>query len=526
MRFRRHCAFIVMAASLWGGAAAADSVVRVGVGARDLGALDPAYGIGNGDEFPIRQIYNTLVSPPDGTTKIQIDQLQGELAEKWEVSPDARTWTFHLRHGVQWQKGYGEFTSDDVAFTLQRMADPKTGSQYSSNFRQIASIDTPDKYTVVLHLSQPNPFLYAFAMMPRFGGYIQCKRAVLERGDKLRLDPVGSGPFEFVGYEPKQKVVTKAFDQYWGGKPKIDRLEVLYLTETSARTLAFVKGDVDMIEGATVPGWFPSLRKQKPDSVFDLGRPGSTFTMFLNMTRKPLDDLRVRQAIAHAIDVSAWQAAFGDFVEPMYGVSPQGFYGALHKADIPSDWPFTYDPALSKKLLAEAGLPQGFPIDVFISEREEYKTNLLIVQEQLRKVGIQINMRLVDHASYHVDIRRDLDPMVIYSSGQPPLTQAVLNAFYDSAAIVGKPTHNMNFSHFGDVGGNTDALIAQANQETDDAKRLALLKDIQFQILRQVPVIPLPSPAGSWVHNPRLNIGFPVQAFMGTFTLGKASIRP
>ena len=85
----------------------------------------PAFGIGNGDEFAIRQIYNTLVSPPDGTTRIQADQLQGELAESWEMSPDARTWTFHLRHGVQWHKGFGEFTSDDVAFTVKRMSDPR-----------------------------------------------------------------------------------------------------------------------------------------------------------------------------------------------------------------------------------------------------------------------------------------------------------------------------------------------------------------------------------------------------------------
>jgi peptide/nickel transport system substrate-binding protein len=524
MRHHVRLLLTIAVGVLCAGPAGAESVARVGVSQRDLGALDPAFGIGNGDEYAMRQTYNTLVSPPDGTTKIQANELQGELAEAWEMSPDGRTWTFHLRHGVQWQKGYGEFTSDDVAFTIRRMSDPKTGSQYSANFRQIASVDTPDAYTAVFHLSQPSPFVYAFCCMPRFGGYMQSRKAVEQLGDKLRLNPVGTGPFEFVTYDPKQKIVWRAFDQYWGGKPKIDRQEELFLPETAARTLAFVKGDVDMIEGASVPGWFQSLKKQKPDAIFDYGRPGGTWTMFLNMTRKPLDDIRVRQAIAHAIDQTAWMNAFGDFVEPMYGISPQGFYGSLGKEDIPADWPYTFDPQRSKKLLAEAGLPNAFSIDMFISEREEYKTNLLIIQEQLRKVGIQINMRLVDHASYHVDIRRDLDPLVVYGSGQPPLTQAILNAFYDSRSIVGKPTHNMNFSHFGDVAGNVDELIDRVYQEIDDAKRLALLKEIQLQILQQVPVIPLPSPAGTWVHNPRLDIGFPVRAFMGTFTLGRASV--
>ena len=132
-------------------------------------------------------------------------------------------------------KGYGEFTSDDVAFTIAAHgAIRRPASQYSANFRQIESVDTPDAYTVVMHLSQPNPFFYAFCCMPRFGGYMQSRKAVEELGDKLRLNPVGSGPFEFVSYEPKQKIVCAAFDQYWDGKPKIDRLEELFLTGNRA----------------------------------------------------------------------------------------------------------------------------------------------------------------------------------------------------------------------------------------------------------------------------------------------------
>ena len=212
------------------------------------------------------------------------------------------------------------------------------------------------------------------------------------------------------------------------------------------------------------------------------------------------------------------------FMTPTYGVSPVGYYGALEKSDLPADWPLAFDPSKSKRLLAEAGYSQGVTIEVFITEREEYKTNLLIIQEQLRKVGIQLNMRVVDHTSYHNDIRRDLNTIVVYGSGQPPLTQAVLNAFYKSSAIVGKPTRNMNFSHYGDIAGNSDSLMEQANQEVDDTKRIALLKQVQIEILRQVPAYPLPSAAGSWMRDGKtLDIGFPVKAYMGTFTLAKAS---
>lgn len=523
-RFRSICG-AMLAMLLSAGAADAQSTIKVGVSQRDLGAMDPAFGIGNGDEFPIRQVFNVLVGPKDGTTNLKLEDLQGELAERWEMAPDARSFTFHLRKGVQWHRGYGEVTAADVAFTIQRMQDPKTGTAYGSNFRDITAVEVTDPYTVTIRLATPNPFFYAFALAPRFGGYIQSKKAVEELGDKFRHNPVGSGAFEFVSYEPKQKVTFRAYDKYWGGKPRIDTLEVLFLPETAARTLAFVKGDVDMIEGATVPGWQASVVKQKPDTVLDLGRPGAIWGFHLNMTRKPLDDIRVRKAIAHAIDQRVWTAAFGDFVSPIYGIAPQGYYGAMTKDDVPKDdWPFVYDPAKSKALLAEAGFPNGFQIELFVTEREEYKSNVLIIQELLRKVGIQINMRVVEHTSYHNDIRRDLNSMIMYSSGQPPLTQAVLNAFYKSSAIVGKPTRNMNFSHYGDIAGNSDALMEQANQEVDDLKRIAMLKQVQIEILRHVPAIPLPSPAGSWMHNGKtLEIGFPVKAYMGTFTMAKAS---
>ncbi len=524
-RFIRVClAGVLLSSFSTVGVAVAQAVVKVGVSQRDLGAMDPAFGIGNGDEFPIRQVFNVLVGPKDGTSNLLLDQLQGELAETWEMAPDARSFTFHLRKGVQWHRGYGEVTSDDVAFTIARMRDPKTGSAYGSNYREVESVEVPDRYTITILLTKPNPFFYAFALMPRFGGYIQPRKAVEELGDAFRHNPVGSGAFTFASYEPKQKVVLRANESYWDGKPKIDTMEVLFLPETASRTIGFVKGDIDMIEGATVPGWHPSLKRQKPDTVFDAGRPGGTWAFHLNMTRKPLDDLRVRKAIAHAIDQSAWVAAYGDFIRPIYGLSPVGFYGSMDKDDVPADdWPYVYNPEKSRKLLADAGLPNGFSIDMFVTEREEYKSNVLIVQEQLRKVGIQINMRVVEHTSYHNDIRRDLNSMIMYGSGQAPLTQAVLNAFYSSAAIVGKPTRNMNFSYYGDLAGNSDALMDQANQEVDNAKRIALLKQVQIEIMRQVPSIPMPSPAGNWMHSGKtLDIGYPVQSYMGTFTLAKA----
>ena len=158
-RFIRVClAGVLLSSFSTVGVAVAQAVVKVGVSQRDLGAMDPAFGIGNGDEFPIRQVFNVLVGPKDGTSNLLLDQLQGELAETWEMAPDARSFTFHLRKGVQWHRGYGEVTSDDVAFTIARMRDPKTGSAYGSNYREVESVEVPDRYTITILLTKPNPF--------------------------------------------------------------------------------------------------------------------------------------------------------------------------------------------------------------------------------------------------------------------------------------------------------------------------------------------------------------------------------
>jgi len=502
--------------------ALAQKVLSVGMAAQDVQQMDPHRMTTTQDRPMASWMFNGLMRSKPGT--ISLDDLEPDLAESYEVSADRLTWTFKLRRGVQFHRGFGELTADDVVFSIRRAGDSKT-SAFASDFAAVDKVEAVDSHTVRITLKNRVPFLLG-SLLNYQGGFIVSKKAVEQFGDNFKLNPVGTGPFVWHGYEPKQKVILRANDKHWDGKPKIDQLEVMYLPETAARTLAFVKGDVDMIEGATVPGWRTSVARQHPSIVFDTGRPGSIWAFHLNMTRKPLDDLRVRKAIAHAIDQRAWTAAFGDFVSPTYGIAPYGYYGSLGPEDVPkdADWPFVYNPEKSKKLLAEAGMPNGFAIDVFVTEREEYKSNVLIIQEQLRKVGIQINMRVVEHTSYHNDIRKDLNSMIMYSSGQPPLTQAVLNAFYKSSAIVGKPTRNMNFSHYGDIGGNSDELMQRANEEVDNDKRLAMLKQVQIEIMRQVPSIPLPSPAGNWMHNGKtLEIGFPVKAYMGTFTLGKAS---
>lgn len=500
-----------------------DGTVRIGLAARDIGSLDPAFTRGNVDEFAVRQMFNVLISPPDGTLKIGLDEVQGELAESWEVSDDAKTWTFTLRPDVQWQKGYGEVTAEDVKFTFERQLDPDTGAIYASAFEVIDSIEVVDKYVVRFDLKQPNAFFHATSLMPRFGGYIVPKKAVEEMGEDFGLHPVGSGPFEFVSYDPKGGVELKANENYYGGTPKVEKLSLRLMPETSARTLAFIGGELDIIEGARSPGWTEDMEKQAPDAKLDALQPGSTQTLFFNLSRPPFDNLQVRQAVAHALDQKIWSKAFGVLSGKMWGPAPAEFYGGLSEEDVPEDLSYEGGAEKAKELLAEAGFADGVSTEVFISEREDYRSNMLLIQDQLRDAGINIDLRVVDHASYHADIRKDLNPLIVYSTSQPPIVVPILQSFYAADAIVTKESANRNFSHYGDLVGSIDEELSAAIAEPDPEKQQQMFKDIQLQIMRDLPVVPLQSLAVLYVRRPDLELGFEPDSGLGNYSLAQAS---
>ena len=165
-------------------------------------------------------------------------------------------------------------------------------------------------------------------------------------------------------------------------------------------------------------------------------------------------------------------------------------------------------------MLAEAGFPNGFSIDAIISERPDYKVNMLMVQDMLRKVGVNVNLQVQDHASYHANIRQDRGTIVELSTAMEPTAPQVLNEFLSKAAAVGKPSSLRNFSHYGEVGGSVDDLVAKAIAETDNAKQLEYLKEAQLQILRDVPLVALQTAPLITAMHGKLDLGFnPVSGY-------------
>lgn len=510
---RRGLGRAALAAGLVGAGRAQAAVqrpLRYAFANSDLGSADPINIRASNDDVICRQVFMSLVSPPYGTGDNDIAKCQPELAESWTISPDRRQWTFNLRKGVQWQRGYGEVTAADVKFTFDRVRDNRSGSLYAEGYADIEQVEAVDSHTVRFHLQQANPIFHATHLFPREGAFVVPKRAVEEMGGAaFSRNPVGSGAYEFAAYQPGRQVTLKANPHFHRGPAKLNELHFLYMPETAARTIAFRKGDLDFIDGARAPGWTTDLKRAMPAAQIVVLFPGSTQIMHLDVSRKPFSDLRVRQAVAHGLDRSVWKEAYGQLSGPLYGMNAPGVFGALREADVPLELRYPYDPQRARALLAEAGYPQGLSVPVYISKREDYTTNLLLVQDQLKKIGLNIDVTLVDHATYHSDNRKDKNPMVVMS-GPNTETAARWDATYFASGANVRPDGKggSNFSHYGVAMPGIDAMLTAARVEPDGERQAGLLRAMELQLLRDLPAVPLQCLGWVWAKQPHVRIPF------------------
>jgi dipeptide transport system substrate-binding protein len=360
-----------------------------------------------------RPIYNRLVEFRIGTTEI----VPG-LAEKWDISEDATTYTFHLRHNVKWQsnkdfKPTRDFNADDVIFSFNRQWKDDNpyhkvsggGYDYFHDMDMpnlLASIEKLDDYTVRFTLTRPNsPFLADMAM--DFAS-IQSKEyadAMLKAGKPETIDqePVGTGPFEFVAYQKDATIRYRAFPGYWGPKPKIDTL-VFAITKDPAVRLAKLRANECQIMPYPSPADLPAIRADKDLTL--MSQPGLNIGyLAFNVTKKPLDDVRVRRAINMAIDKKAiLDAVYQGSGQPAKNLIPPTMWS--YNDNIQD---FKYDPEAAKKLLAEAGYPNGFDTDLWaMPVQRPYNPDARriaeLMQADLEKVGIHAKIVSYEWGEY------------------------------------------------------------------------------------------------------------------------------
>src|SRR5205809_141916 len=328
--------------------------------------------------------------------------LKGDLAESWAASPDHRVWTFKLRQGVKWQNlpplNGREFTAADVKYCFEQYA--KEGVQ-AFTFQEIEGMETPDKYTLRVHLKTPNTL---FPQNVAEHVAIIFAREVLEEDGDLKKRLIGTGPYILKEHTRKVRVVLQRNPDYWDkGRPSIDEYVILSTPDDATRVAAFRTGQSDIIWRASVSD-VEAIRKTNPNvQVQAYSNTLAPFGVALAQDRPPFNDVRVRRAISMAID----RQKQVDTVFEGHGMLGWGVPYIYYQDTPPTaaqlgPW-WQYRPAEAKKLLAEAGHPNGFETTLFYYEYYPQMTSQvqLVQQDLKRTLNINLKITKLDYTTYY-----------------------------------------------------------------------------------------------------------------------------
>jgi peptide/nickel transport system substrate-binding protein len=481
------------------------------IAAKEPDTLDPHTSVLGQTQAIVRFIYRGLTRFAIKDGKVTTSAVEPDLAESWTESDDGTVWTFKLRKGVQFHHGFGEMTAEDVKFSFERQIRRDKGTRFAENLSMIQDIMVVDPHTVRITLKGYDP-VFLLRMAGYQQGYIVSKKAVEKYGDTYAWHPVGTGPFYFDQYLPREKVVLKANRDYYFGRPQIDEVEWFDVPEDATKLIGLEKGTFDLIYPEIVTA-DTATEVQKMGAVLDKRGPGGQERIYINMTQAPFTDLRVRQAFMHAIDRQAIKETLypGKLATLADSPLPPGYFGHM-AMEMPE-----YNPELAKKLLAEAGYPNGFTVqDYFISTSFFYPKVMVLVQEQLKHVGIHVDLQIVEHATYHENIRKNLDPFVLYGGTRLTDGDVWFGLFFDSHEIPDPATGNKgtNFAHYAGI----DDLIAQGRREHDQRQRAELYHEAQRRIMRDAICLPIVDVPNIWARNPK-RVSTPFSPDYGEFAL-------
>ncbi|MFK7891314.1 MAG: ABC transporter substrate-binding protein [Granulosicoccus sp.] len=498
-RFRPFLASAcLLAAGIPAIATAAQTTLNIGMASADAGKLDPHIATTTPDKGLLHWMFSGLVRIQPGQASPEF--IEPDIASSWTSSEDGLTWVFSLRDDVMCHGDYGNLDAEDVVFSLNRSANTETSS-FASDYSAFENIEATGEFEVTITLSESVPSLLG-SLVPYHGGNIVCKDAVEALGEDYSRTPIGTGPFAFAEYQPQQYVKLVANENYYRGAPAIKEIFFRYIPSDASRDLAFETGEIDMIYGRQDQTWIERISKL-PGTTVAVMRPGEMSQLSLNVTSPPLDDIRVRQAFAHAIDRDTMVAFKGaDVPLAAFSVVPEGYLGYTDNVTR-----YEFDVEKSKALLEEAGYPDGVTIKAVHTTLPGMLSTMEAIQSLLRDANINMEIELVEHATFHEQIRADLSQVTHYSAARFPVADTYLTQFFHSDSIVGKPTAVTNFSHC-DV---ADAEIVAARSEADPARQQELWAQAQKKIVDAVCAVPVYQNLQLWAWKDTLELGYDME---------------
>jgi peptide/nickel transport system substrate-binding protein len=436
--------------------------------------LDPRQGNDEGSQRVSQLVFNSLVEWGDDL------RVHPALASTLE-NPDPLTYVAHLRRGVRFHDGH-ELTSRDVVYTFQAFLDPGFISPLKGAYKLLRSVTALDDYTVRFTLAEPfAAFLIQLVLPPIVPA---------DSGDRMRTFPVGTGPYRFVRYDVDDKVVLSSFEGYWNGPPRNTGLLVKVIPDDTMRGLDLRKGATDLVVNDLPPDIVHQLTE---DGTFRIEpSPGLDFSYIgFNMRDPILADRRVRHAIGYAIDREAIITYMRrGLARPASGLIPDQAW-----AYEPSVHRFTHDPERAMGLLDEAGYrdPDGdgplprFRLSLKISSNEETRLQSTVVQQNLRRVGIDLDLRSYEFATFFADVLKGNFQMfsLIWTGGSLADPDILRRVFHSDQT----PPLGFNRGYYSNP--EVDRLIDMATGSTGEADRARYYRDAQILLAEDAPYIPI-----------------------------------
>ena len=362
---------------------AAEDTLRVRArNGADIDTMDPAHYRGN-EEYNIDlSLYSKLVKYEPGSSELKLD-----AAESLEVSDDGLVIEFTLKEGIQFHHGYGEMTAEDVKFSFERIADPETNSAYASDWATLDRVEVTDRYSGRIILSEPFAPLFS-STLPWTPGSIVSKAAYEELGERFATNPVGSGPYYWSQWTPNQLIVLERFEDYHGELPNFQRIEIHPILDAGVAEFSFEAGELDSTEIS-----LESVERYQgdPDVVVEILSTLRYHWLGFNHQEEPFDDPLVREAVRYAVDVDEVLAgAYNNIPLRANTMLAPEILGYWEDAPV-------YEPNLerARELLAEAGYADGLSTTITTDSGPEHMQSTTIVQQQLRRVGIEAEINIV-----------------------------------------------------------------------------------------------------------------------------------
>ncbi len=434
--------------------------------------LDPRVGIDGQSERIDELLFDALL------TRDEHFNVQPGLAERWEIL-DPLTYVFHLHGGVTFHDGR-PLTSRDVKWTLDSLLQGKIRSTKTSTYRFVDRIETPDELTIVVHLKEPFAALLwnlsegAMGIVP-YGSL-----------EEITRQPIGTGPFKFVSAETDKEVILQRNDTYWGKAPHLARVRFAVVPDATTQALELRKGSADLTINSPMPPDAVVTLQRDPSLIVQYG-PGTRLAYLAFNLRDPvLKDVRVRQAIAYALDRRPMiEYLWRGQVQPAHSILPRQSWA--YNDDVPQ---YDYNPGKARQLLDAAGYPAvngvRFHIAMKTSTDENTRLMVAVLQQQLRDVGIALDIRTFEFATFFADV----------TSGAFQLYSLRWIGGNEDPDIFDAAFHARNFPPAGRnrcfySNPQVDSLIDQASRETNQNVRKRLYAEVQEILAQDLPSINL-----------------------------------